>query len=95
MEITNSEHRKNTMQKTIIPTLNRGEVASRLGKSYRTVCRLEERKELLPVGRIGCELVYSVVDVDRLKVKLDARFKGAGEIVTIKEAKRRAGRGAR
>lgn len=94
--LTNTNLRKNTMSKTIITTLNREQAAARLGVSYRTICRFEERKKLLPTGRSGCELVYSVADVDALKAKLNARFtKGAGEIVTVKEAKRRAGRGAR
>jgi excisionase family DNA binding protein len=82
------------MSQTKIPTFTRQEAADRLGTSYRTVVRLEERGELKACGRSGCELLYPVVAVDALKAKREARFAPArsARILTVAQAKRKAAR---
>lgn len=80
-------------------TLTKKDLASRWGVTVRSVERTRKRFGLCPCGFFGRQPEFTVKDVERLEEKRKAEriaMLNGDAIITIKEAKRRAGkRGAR
>lgn len=81
-------------------TLTRTEAATRLGVSYRTMIRLESRHNLTPCPLRDAHGEYRF-DVHHIDALLPFVPKGRAtvgkspRVLTVKEAKRKAGRGTR
>lgn len=87
------------MQTTPKEKLNKWDLMERWGSSKRTVERHVKRFGLIPVDWTGREPVWALPDVEAMEsrrrehLKEVYRYAPPAKIVTVKEAKARAGKG--